>query len=206
MSSSGKIAIIQALAAIPANERDLATSLALKLITKSTTDPSRKNIIAAVGAIPIHERNDVIQHALKLMNPGMFSARRIQIVQNVAAVPANERANFVRVAGVPGNGRLFFARGQGRGARPAAAPQSMNIHNGDRSKRTKAAIELLRKHQGSITHALIDQANKEFVHYLDASPIKQEDKTLAKNALLKPKGPKECYGPLLDNEPIRINF
>ncbi len=76
--------------------------------------------------------------------------------------------------------------------------QGVDVHSGNRDRQTRAAIDLLRAHQGFIPTDRINEAKDQFVKYLYNVRMNQNQKQLAIRALLIPQERGESWGPLLD--------
>lgn len=143
-------------------------------------------MIDAVVAIPADDRAGAVHYALQLITPGMHTQDKIMMLEQVALQPAPLRADYVRdrLAGIH---------------HPEPA-QGINIHEGDRDDRVRAAVQLLYQGQGDLPQVTINQAADAFVAYLNDSPVNDTDKQLAREALLTPIRDDEQFGPLIEQE------
>jgi DNA-directed RNA polymerase specialized sigma24 family protein len=182
---------------VPVNERDAIIALALQAVTQDMGKHSRRTIIEAVVAVPAQERANVMQHALQLINPQMYLHDIVMIIRNVANVAADQRANYVQQRR-QGQQAHVFQNAQ------VAAEHGVNVHEGNRDHRVRAAIKLLRQRQREISRDRINQAVQEFTQYLNGREMNAEDKQLAQLALLAPKGPNEIFGPLISENNFSI--
>ena len=198
MNRDDRVGVIQTVANIPANERDVVTALAVQAITQGMGAHSRQRIVEAVTAVPALERANVMQHALQLINAHMYAQDRAMIIQNVANVPADQRANYVQQRRQGQQAAHVLQNAQ------VAAEQGINVHEGNRDQRVRAAIELLRQRQGQIPRARINQAVQAFTQYLNNRQMNAEHKQLAQRALLAPRGLNEMFGPLISENDFSI--
>ncbi len=103
---------------------------------------------------------------------------------------------------------LTLSNGSGRGGNifqddPIDVAQGINVHQGDRDQRVRAAIELLRKHQDPISRDDMNQAVQEFTQYLNDREMNPEHKRLAQHALRGPLN-RADFGPLIDGNDFTI--
>ncbi len=193
--SRGSGKLIQAIAAVSANERALVIDLALRVANASLDSRVEGQLIQAIAVLPAVDRAEIVRIALRLITHQMYIYDKIAMIQLVAALPANERDAYVR-------DRL---RGIHRDINPVvAAAHGTNVHEGSRDQHTQAAIQLLYDKQGALSRVAIEQATQEFIEYLGAPSIDSVQKQLAQDALLKPRGRGETFGPLIDEEGFSI--
>jgi hypothetical protein len=170
-------------------ERQAIITQGMRTITmESISMQCAEDVFDAVAAVPRGERDNVITHTLQLINERMYAHDIGPIIRQVAAVPIEARAGYVAARRV--------ANGMAGGARAAA--EGVNVHAGNRDQKTKEAIELLRKAQGTISEGETQKYVKEFKAYLHACEHPEQD--LARRALVGPRQVAEHFGPLLDGE------
>ena len=170
-------------------ERQAIITQGMRTITmESISMQCAEDVFDAVAAVPRGERDNVITHTLQLINERMYGHDIGPIIRQVAAVPIEARAGYVAARRV--------ANGMAGGARAAA--EGVNVHAGNRDQKTKEAIELLRKAQGTISEGETQKYVKEFKAYLHACEHPEQD--LARRALVGPRQVAEHFGPLLDGE------
>jgi hypothetical protein len=192
--------IIGVILKIPAEERDAVVTNTLRLVTPQMNAGDRIHIIRKVIAIPVEQREAVITNALRLVTPQMNADGRGIIIRGIIAIPAEEReatiTNTLRLITPQMNAYdriMILLNGL-----------TINVHEGKRDQQVRAAIELLRIHQGQLSEDEINQAEQEFTEYLNNRQMDAEDKRLAKRALSAPKEENEEFGPLISEEPFTI--
>jgi len=75
----------------------------------------------------------------------------------------------------------------------------LNVHQGSRDAKTREAIELLRKRQGTLDPKTISEAVEQFKQYLNAY---EGDSAVKANAQQALNGPPEIWPPLLHNNTL----
>jgi len=235
MSQYERVEILRAIAEIPAATRGIIGQETAYLITPEMEFPMIKRILHAVVAIPIYERQELIQQACSLMTPRMSEYDREEIFAVVSAIPVAERV--MRAIVVQRAAFLItpemecedvkriiaaeiahlaaeiahvnpFAHVAAERANVRQAAMQMNVHDNDRDECTRRAVELLYRQQGPIKSTLIDQANREFIAYLNASSRSLKQKQLAQLALEGTPAREEfgeTFGPLIDEAGFSLN-
>ena len=190
--------IIRAIGAIPEGDRADVIAKAPALFTEGMSGYDKSYIIRAIRNIPEGDRADVIAKAPALFTEGMHVDDTIDIIRAIRAIPEGDRAAYIR-------DRLVDIRRN----QVQAIAGGINVHEGDRDQRTKAALLLLREHQGNINESDMTKAVENFKTYLEG--LEDNDKKrLAQDALLRPKRERvgeeegEPFGPLLDGIPFGV--
>jgi hypothetical protein len=189
--------MIEGLAEVRANERAQIFDLSIQLIAPEMFFFQKIEIMRRLVSIPVNERAHIAHLALQLINPEMGGWDRILIIRGLWNVPPDQRANYVQQ-------QIHAQQGQLLQNAQAIAAQGLNVHANDRDERTRAAMELLRQHQGEIPRNRINEAVKEFIQYLNDREMDPQDKQLAQRALLAPKREDEVFGGLISQEPFTL--
>ncbi len=184
--------LINAMAKIREEERGSVIQYALAVVNPHSTI-FRGWIVQVIGAVPLLERADVMGLAGELFTPRMDVFDKIKLIKNISEVPAAQRAQYVRERRAGVRGGL------------AHAAQGTNVHENNRDALTRAALELFYRHQGAIPKARLSQAKDAFIYYLDTVHMNEDQRKLAKDALLQPHRSGECYGPLTGGDNFSVN-
>ena len=205
----------------------------VNLMARNMTAQERSAIIKAVSALPqSQETSGILADAISLFTPNMDVSSKISLIKIISELEPNTRFdimldvyNFINI----GNSRKHMNANEElqsitdaivmmsnldqlkrtnliqetRGEITQAATDG-HINRHDRDWRVRAAMELLRAGQQQITEDEITQALQEFESYLDTKRMNNEDKELAKTALLKPQGETESFGPLISETDFSI--
>jgi hypothetical protein len=194
MDGYDRAIIIRDLVNIAADQRSEIVELALQLITPQMNHYyERVDIINQLANIAADQRSEIVELALQLITPQMRGYERTMIIENLANVNRDQRANYVQDWIERGQARLF------RNPR-VLARNGLNVHANNRDERVRAAMKLLRQHQGEIPRNRINQSVGEFIQYLNDREMDLQDKQLAKRALLAPKDEREVFGALISED------
>jgi hypothetical protein len=212
MNEYERVEILRAVAEIPVAERGIVCQQMTYLTTPQMEFSQVRRILRVLVAIPSIARSDVIQQVLFFMTSRTSEhdiemalgiehdiERALEVISQIpVAVRAIvvERATFLTTPQMdwPEIETVFsteienvvaerenVVRAQREQVRQVAT--QMNVHTDDRDGRTRLAFELLYGQQGPIESELIDQANREFVAFLNASSRTPQQKRLAQVAL-----------------------
>ncbi len=207
MSYSDRRLLIHDTALVAVNQRGEITNFALSVITPNTSLYFRAIILRTVANVPVEERADVMNHVHQAINDRMEAPDRIMLINNMAHTSADRRADLVQQYRM-GEAIDWWDALLAEEDVLVAAERGINVHQGGRDERMEAAIELLRKDQGPISKARLNQAVRKFTKYLRNCEMSSEDKQLAEHALLGPPNPTD-FGPFLDEKditPMRIKI
>ncbi len=195
MRAAVRILLIREMAAyVAVNERGQVTNLTLSVITPDLHMLLRASLLRVVARVPAWEREEVIHYARQVFTDEMGYGEIATVIERMADAPADERANLVQ---------RFREGGDIFEDAPVDIVRGINVHQGDRDQRVRAAIELLRKHQGPISGDSMKEAVQAFTQYLNVHEMNPEHKRLAQHALLGPINPAD-YGPLIDGNDFMI--
>lgn len=208
--------LIRMVALLPVSFNEPEFALAQKVIAPGMGNFSKIEIVNAMIDVPAHDRADVIQHTLQLMDSQTQAIERGVVIRVVARLAADQRADYVQRQRGGGPSDLFLSRLVTNDFNRLALEtlrginvdleiaENINVNNeGNRSRRVKAAIELLREHQGEMPGDKIDEAVLEFMSYLNGCQ-NCEYKKLALHALLAPQQGGRDFGPLINKNQITI--
>jgi len=87
--------IIQAIAAIPLEERENVIQHALEFITPDMNNWNKGDIIEIVAKIPLEQRQD-LHLALQLIPSELHLSLRLSIIKDFATIPVGERENVIQ--------------------------------------------------------------------------------------------------------------
>jgi hypothetical protein len=86
-----------------------------------------------------------------------------------------------------------------------AAEEGIDVHNGQRDDKTRSALELLWRHNSSLSGEQIEKSYQDFLKYFDTLP-ESEEKSKAHRALMVEKKANEgAFGPLVGGEDFSVN-
>ncbi len=194
--------VIEKMVGVPVNERGPVTAFVLDAITGDMNLPQRLWIFQAVADISARERANVMEHVFQIITDQMEYFEIVTVIERMALAAAHARPNLLQRFR---NGQDIFLHGAGDIflEAPFAIARGTNVHQGDRDQRVRAAIELVRKHQGPISGDRMNQAVWGFTQYLNGRKMNPEHKKLAQHALRGPFNPAD-FGPLIDGNEFMI--
>ncbi len=189
--------MVSTIGEIPVEDRDTVIGSVLRVARPDMEPRIRGRLIAVIAALQEGNRVHFIRY-LRRQEDGIVDEVITRVhrvlrqqgpqVMNALAEQAQLEPELFRMVEplneVGGNGRAAAARG-------------INVHHGERDRQTREAIELLRQEQGPLSDKQIEQANREFVKYLDSSDVDAAQRELANNALLAEREEEEQFGPLV---------
>ncbi len=194
MGTHKRTFVITRMRRVPVNERGRVTALVLGAITQDMSLTEMLVILQTVADISSRERADVMEHAFRIFTSEMEYGERIAVIQRMALARADQRANLVQ---------RFREGGDIFEDAPVDVARGINVHQGNRDQRVRAAIELLRKHQGPMSKDRMNQAVREFTQYLNSCEMNPQDKQLAQCAL-RGHSNRIDFGPLIDGKEFMI--
>ena len=191
--------IIREINAIPINEREEIITNSLLLITPEMKGSiyGISEIIREIADIPSDERIDIITAFNGLIHPETTAHEVAQMIWRMSILHQDERR---RILLLPEDLRVEAIRGLFLRQRD----RRMDVHEGDRDQRTKAAIKLLFEHQKHLTKDEVNRAKDRFIAYLETPSINSTQKLLAQRALLEPRKNNEDFGPLISDQRFSI--
>jgi hypothetical protein len=98
MDDTDRSLIIEAVAAIPADERKQVIDLASRLILPRMSWRGRASLLKAIQRLPANQREQVVALASRLITQKMDGWDSSEIIDGVARIPANDREQVIALA------------------------------------------------------------------------------------------------------------